>query len=54
MGFVFESMKVSPLKVTHSDLSLQQFQDKQFILQETNKVWGSLMTLGANSSTGIL
>lgn len=40
-SFFFESMKVSPFKVTQSDLSLQQSQDKQFI-QETNNVWGLL------------
>lgn len=52
--FLSPSQSISPLKVTLSDLSLQQFQDKQFILQETRKVCGSLTALGANSLAAIL
>lgn len=44
--FFFESTKLSLLQVTFNDMTLQQFQDKQFILQEVHEVWDPLMTNG--------
>lgn len=44
--FFFESTKLSLLQVTFNDMTLQQFQDKQFILQEVHEVWDPLMTKG--------
>ena len=44
--FFFESTKLPLLQVTFNDMTLQQFQDKQFILQEAYEVWDPLMAKG--------
>lgn len=44
--FFLSPQKLSLLQVTFNDMTLQQFQDKQFILQEAHEVWDPLMTKG--------